>query len=143
MDIPAASTPIVCDMSSASDTAEERLAEYRRLFTQALIGRERTAGGIQFRFRTAPGVESWVRDLAAREKACCAFFAFAVATHGDEVRWDAAVIDDDIARAILDEFYALPDTLLENLDGLRERLSHQGVAVTSDPTGTLHRVQRS
>jgi hypothetical protein len=129
-------------MTTASDTSQERLAEYRRLFTQSLVGRERTADGIRFRFRAAPGVESWVRDLAAREKACCAFFAFAVTTRDDEVLWDAAVTDNDVARAILDELYALPDTLVENLDGLGERLGHQGLALTSDPTGTVHRVQR-
>lgn len=100
---------ITCDMSTARDTPAERLAEYRRLFAQALVGRERTAEGIRFRFRADEGVEAWVRDLAAREKACCAFFDFAVAAEGHEVRWDASVVDDDAARAILDEFYDLPD----------------------------------
>ena len=100
---------ITCDMSTARDTPAERLAEYRRLFAQALLGRERTAEGIRFRFRAGEGVEAWVRDLAAREKACCAFFDFAVAAEGHEVRWDASVVDDDAARAILDEFYDLPD----------------------------------
>ena len=38
MQIPPASTPIACDMSTARDTPEERLAEYRRLFAQALVG---------------------------------------------------------------------------------------------------------
>jgi len=102
---------IKCDMSTARDTPEERLAEYRRLFAQALLGRERTAEGIRFRFRADEGVEAWVRDLAAREKACCPFFDFEVAAEGNQVRWDASVADDDAARAILDEFYDLPDAL--------------------------------
>lgn len=55
--------------------------------------------------------------------------------------WDAAVTDNDLARAILDEFYALPDTLVESPDGLRERLADRGVAVTS--TGTVHHFQRA
>jgi hypothetical protein len=110
MDLPASTTPIVCDMSGAPDTGPERLREYQRIF-QALIGRERTADGIRFRFRAQPGMEAWVRDLATREKACCAFFTFSVTALGEEVRWDATVIDDDTARAILDEFYALPDTI--------------------------------
>jgi hypothetical protein len=109
VDLPQPTTPIVCDMSGAPDTVPERLSEYRRIFSQALIGRERTAGGIRFRFRAQPGLEAWVRDLAAREKACCAFFTFAITALGEEVHWDATVIDDDIARAILDEFYALPE----------------------------------
>ncbi|MGW4058576.1 hypothetical protein ACWEGE_09850 [Amycolatopsis sp. NPDC004747] len=138
---PAASTPIVCDMTTAPDTDEQRLAEYRRLFAQALAGRERTAEGIRFRFRAAPGVESWVRDLAAREKACCAFYAYTVTVEGDQVLWDCAVPDNDIARAVLDQFYALPDTLDENIDGIRERLGRQGLVVVSDATGTVRTVQ--
>jgi hypothetical protein len=51
-----------------------------------------------------------MRSAAAREKACCGFFAFEVTRHGGEVWWDAAVIDNDAARAILADFYALPET---------------------------------
>ena len=51
MEISASSTPIVCDMTDASDTAEERMAEYGRLFAQALTGRERTDQGVRLRFR--------------------------------------------------------------------------------------------
>src|SRR5215831_689113 len=108
MDLPTPSVPIVCDMTSATDTGPERMLEYGRLFAQALIGRERTPAGIRFRLRADDGVESWVRDLAAREKACCPFFDFTVENDGREVHWDATVVDDDIARAILDEFYHLP-----------------------------------
>ncbi|SEF25111.1 hypothetical protein SAMN05421837_1021011 [Amycolatopsis pretoriensis] len=107
MQIPPASTPIACDMSNARDTPEERLAEYRRLFAEALVARERTEIGIRFRFRADLGVEDWVRDLAAREKACCPFFGFDIAAEAGEVRWDAAVPDTDEARAVLEDFYAL------------------------------------
>jgi hypothetical protein len=141
MDIPVASTPIVCDMTDAPDTGEERLAEYQRLFSQALIGRERTPEGIRFRFRAEQGVEAWVRDLAARDKACCAFFAYTVTHDGDEVLWDATVTDNDLARSILDEFYALPDTVVTGVDELRERFAQQGVEFSSDPIGTVHHVQ--
>jgi hypothetical protein len=107
-----ASPPIVCDMTTASDTPAERLAEYRRLFSTVLIGRERTAGGIRFRFRAEDGVEAWVSDLAAREKACCSFFSFTVSTTtGDggqpEIWWDGSVVDDEMARELLDRFYQL------------------------------------
>ena len=157
MQIPDASTPIVCDMTDAPDTGVERLAEYRRLFTQpAFLGRERTAAGIRFRFRAEPGLEAWLRDLAAREKACCAFFAFDISVegdhmhgdqvhgdhvHGDQVIFEAAVTDDDLARAILEEYYALPATLVDSVDGLNERLAVRGVVFTSDAAGTVHRVE--
>ena len=76
-----AQVPIVCDLSSAADTGPQRLAEYQRLFGQALVGRERTADGVvRFQLRADDGIEDWVRDLAAREKACCAFFDFTVTT---------------------------------------------------------------
>lgn len=109
MQIPPASTPVACDMSTARDTPAERLAEYRRLFAEALVARERTDIGIRFRFRfrADPGVEDWVRDLAAREKACCPFFGFDIAVDARQVRWDAAVPDTEAARAVLEEFYAL------------------------------------
>lgn len=135
MDVPAPATPVVCDMTGAPDTGAERLGEYQRLFSQALAGRERTADGIRFRFQAQPGIEAWVRDLAAREKACCAFFTFTVSTLGAEVRWDATVIDDDVARAVLDEFYALPDTVADGFEGVRNRFTRQGLTFTSAPPG--------
>jgi hypothetical protein len=140
MGSPATTTPIVCDMSSAPDTGPERLMEYQRLFTQALIGRERTAEGIRFRLRADDGIEAWVRDLAAREKACCAFFDYTITTDGVEVRWDATVIDDDIARAILDEFYELPDTVAEGVEGLENRLIERGLQITANHAGTVTEV---
>ncbi|NUT39754.1 MAG: hypothetical protein HOV86_07150 [Thermoactinospora sp.] len=109
MNIPPASTPVVCDMSTAQDTVEERLQEYRRLFGRHLAGRERTGQGVRFLLRAEAGVEEWVRDLAVREKACCAFFAFEVSVEGEHVVWECAVSDDDNARAVLEEFYRLPE----------------------------------
>jgi hypothetical protein len=137
MDLPASTTPIVCDMSGAPDTGPERLREYQRIFSLALIGRERTAAGIRFRFRAQPGIEAWVRDLAAREKACCGFFTFSVTALGEEVRWDATVVGDDIARAILDEFYALPDTVAGGFEGVHERFSRSGLQFSSDPADAI------
>jgi hypothetical protein len=130
---PTARTPIVCDMTTAPDTAEERIAEYRRLFAEALVGREKTAEGIRFRFRAAPGIEAWVRDLAAREKACCAFYSFTVTTGDDQVLWDATVVDDDMARALLAEFYALPDTVEQGAAVLYDRFAGLGLSVIGDP----------
>jgi hypothetical protein len=136
MDVPAPATLVVCDMTGAPDTGIERLGEYQRLFSQALAGRERTADGIRFRFRAQPGIEAWVRDLAAREKACCAFFTFTISTLGEEVRWDAAVIEDDVARAVLDEFYALPDTVANGFEAVHNRFTQQGLTFTSAPAGS-------
>jgi hypothetical protein len=82
---------------------------FRRLFAQSLLGRSRTPDSIRFRFRAGPGVEDWVRDLARREKACCAFFDFTVDADSHEVRWEARVADDEAARQALASFYRLAD----------------------------------
>lgn len=136
MDVPSPAAPVACDMTGAPDTGAERFREYQRIFSQALIGRERTASGFRFRFRAQPGIEAWVRDLAAREKACCAFLSFTVTAPGDEVHWDATVIDDDIARAILEEFYALPDTIANGLQDVLEQFTRQGLHFAADPAGS-------
>ena len=66
-------TPLVCDMTSAADSPQERMDEYGRLFQQALLGRGRSSDGLTFTFRGDNGVEPWVRDLSRRESECCAF----------------------------------------------------------------------
>ena len=129
--------PIVCDMTDAPDTTEECLAEYRRLFGSELRSRERTDTGIRFRFGVRDGLADEVRDLAAREKACCAFFDFDVREHGDEITWDASVVDDPIARQILDEYYALPDTLDGSVADLFDRFADKGLEIVIDDDGVL------
>jgi hypothetical protein len=132
---------IACDMTGAPDTPEERMAEYDRLFAQTFAGRERTAEGIRFRLRADDGVEAWVRDLMAREKACCPFFDFTVTTVGDEVHWDAWVVDDDTARAVLDQFYDLPDTASGGSRAMASRLDDLGFEITTNDAGTQPEVR--
>jgi hypothetical protein len=134
---PTATPPILCDMTDAPDTAAQRLAEYKQLYGTALVGRERIGEGIRFRFRAEPGLEDRIRDLAARERACCAFFTFAITAHGDEVWMDASVVDDDLARRILDEYYHLPDNLTDGPAALFDRFSQQGLPVMIRDQGAL------
>lgn len=76
-------------------------------------------------------------DLAAREKACSAFFDFDVHEHGDEITWDAWVVDDPIARQILDQYYALPDTLDGSVADLFDRFADKGLEIVIDDDGVL------
>jgi hypothetical protein len=118
-------------MTSATDTPAERIAEYRRLFAQSLLGRARTSTGIRFRFRADPGLAEWVRDLARRERACCAFFSFSVYASDAEIWWDISVVDDEMARRILAEFYRLPGTVAEG-DTVHRRFADQGLRIVTD-----------
>lgn len=112
--------PIACDMTDASDTPEERLAEYRKLFEQALVTRERLEGdpgpdgqtgsrGLRFTFADKPGVQEWLADLVRREAACCAFLSYRVEVDAgaNQIVWTITnEADDAVARAILDDFFA-------------------------------------
>jgi hypothetical protein len=95
--------PIACDMSTASDTPAERIAEYGRLFERALLRRERRPDSVVFHF--SPDARADVESLARREAACCSFLDYRVESAGEEVVW---IIAGD-AASVLDEFQALPD----------------------------------
>ncbi len=121
--------PILCNMTGAPDTPAERVETYAALFADALVDRERTTDGIRFRFRADPGIEDRVRELARREQACCAFFTFTITADEHEVRWDAAVPDDDLARQALDELFLLPDVAGRGLDAVFDRYDARGFRV--------------
>jgi hypothetical protein len=133
----------VCDVSTAPDTVEQRLESYRQLFADAFVGRERTVAGIRFRFRADDGIEARVRELADLEKQCCAFFTFAITVVGGEVLWDSTVIDDDTARAVLEEWFLLPDTVVQGIELVRERMTASGLEFTGGPLRDLSRATRA
>jgi hypothetical protein len=62
-------------------TAERplRLAELDALFTDAVRGVERDGEVVRLRMSGPAGLRERVRDLTARESACCSFFTFDVA----------------------------------------------------------------
>ncbi len=129
--------PVVCDMTNDPDTLDERMGEYRALFESALIARERTVAGFRWRFRADDGVESRVRALAAKDQVCCAFFAFTITPVGGEVLWDAAVVDDDMARSVLEEYFLLPETMVEGSLVVQDRFAATGLRVYIDDGGGL------
>ncbi|WP_088312786.1 hypothetical protein [Kineosporia sp. R_H_3] len=120
---------VVCDMTDAPDTGQERLREYARLFDAAFISREHTEVGMRWRLRADDGIEAWARDLAARENACCAFMTNTVTVVADQVLWEATTIDDDSARAVLDLFYELPEQRWTDVEQVHDRF----VAATGVP----------
>ena len=129
---------LVCDMTAAPDTPHERMAEYARLFEHALAGRQRTAGAVIWRFAARAGVEAWVRDLSAREAACCPFLVYTVTAHDSEITWQVAGDQDPMVQAILDQFHQLPENIGDGLPGLLGRLHVAGLEVqTSDDGNTM------
>lgn len=128
--------PIVCDMTDAPDTAAERVQEYERLFAQSLLDRERLPNGVRFRFRADTGVEDWVRDLARREKACCAWLDFVISVRDGEVWWDWLAPEDELARLFLEDLYGLPETLGQGPAAVLERMTAKGEqAMVRDDSG--------
>lgn len=131
-------SPLICNMTDAPDTAQERMDEYGRLFAHALAGRERTDAGLTFRFEARPGVEEWVGDLSRREAACCPFFNYTIDIgDGSEVAWLIATDGDRFAEAILDEMYRLPDVIADGFPGLLRQLDNAGLAVKSSSDGRV------
>ena len=125
--------PIACDMSSADDTPDERLRDYRRLFATVLLRRARRADSVSFSFRADLGTREEVEDLARRESACCPFLDHRVETAGDEVVWTttSAVTGDERAAidVFLDALHALPDHAASDVAGLLSRLAEHDVHV--------------
>lgn len=126
---------VLCDMRSASDTPEQRMAEYRKLFDAALCGRDRSERMVRFRFRRAVLDEEQLRSLAARERVCCPFFDLRVIATGDELWWEIRVDDVDEAKIMLDEFALLPEQLAGHVD-VANRLIEQGSMLAPRSNGS-------
>lgn len=129
----AAATQIACDLSTARDTPDERLAEYAQLFEDTLIRRDRTADAVVFVFRADPGTREHVDDLARREAECCPFLDYRVETVDEEVVYTitSPIVGDDRAsvQLMLDAMHALPEHAGSGMSGLLERFAEQGVRV--------------
>ena len=127
--VPEPDAPIACDMTTATDSLAERLAEYRRLFEHALTSRESTATATTFRFAARPGVREWVCDLAKREAACCPFLSYEIDEQGEEIVWTIAGGLGASEMAILEEFLDGPESIAGSSDAIAQRLADQGLHV--------------
>jgi hypothetical protein len=131
--------PIACDMSTAEDTADERLADYQRQFERALLRRERREDSVVFTFRADGGTREALLDLARREAACCPFLEYRVEAIGDEVIWTTSNRLTGSERAAIDAFldvlYALPDHAGSDIDGFFGQLADAGVEMVAVDDG--------
>jgi hypothetical protein len=112
--LPAKGEPIACTLDGRG--VRQRLDEFRDAFERGYLSGERTAGGVRWKFRAVPGLETDLRSLAEREHACCRFFQFDIRATGSEIWWDTEV-DNAEAQPILEEFFTLPGQLLAESKG--------------------------
>lgn len=82
-----ATVPIAC--TAGGDELPARIDQIERLRT-SLTRLERTEDGVLLHFRNRPEVAAEVAAFTVEEKACCAFWGFAVTSSAEAItlRWD-------------------------------------------------------
>jgi hypothetical protein len=110
---------------------QTRVDEYRAVFRR-IVHAERFDHGFEWRFRWDADVEAQVRSLAVKEQECCRFFRFEVGRDGAEIVWVTRA--DDRAAAVLEEFFHLPERLLEEHDvrAVKAAAKRAGLAFSAD-----------
>jgi hypothetical protein len=84
----------------------QRTADFRGLFADALVERQRLQGGVRWTLRAGASTESESRRLAALEERCCDGIRFEIQRHGDLVIWQIA--GPAAADRTLDALFELP-----------------------------------
>lgn len=125
--------PVACEMSAATDTADERLEEYRQLFARALLQVERRTGAVEFRFAAKPGIREWCIDLATREAACCPFLGYHLIADSEAITWTTSGDEHvEAVRAFLDMFQNAPAEFLKAPGALAGALEERGFVFIND-----------
>lgn len=101
---------IVCRLPPA-DRAQ-RTADFRALFAEGIVERQRSSRGVTWMIRARPGIEEESRRLAALEERCCDGITFGIRRDGDVVRWDIA--GPGAAAATLDVLFDLPTRIMSD-----------------------------
>ena len=89
------------------DDLGARLDAFRALFARGLRRRASEPGRAEWGFAWSAALAADARSFATAERACCSFFTFEIALHGDELRWIATAPPERHATlALLDEVAA-------------------------------------
>jgi hypothetical protein len=98
-----ATVPIAC--TASSDELPIRIDQIERLRGH-LTRLERTPDGVLLHFPHRPEVEAEIGSFTVEEKACCAFWGFAVTKTDDEItlRWDGPPAVKDFFEELVDFF---------------------------------------
>lgn len=89
------SPPIACTLTAAN--LAEQAGRWKRLAARAMTGRAQTADGLRLSFRTGPGVEQELRELAAVETECCGWATWTVEPTAHQVVLDVRSAGDGVA----------------------------------------------
>ena len=99
--------PDACTLPTAERPV--RLAEFDDLFATAVRGVEQvTATHARLRLTGPPGLAATVRDLTARETACCSFFIFTL-TAGPARDGSALILDIEVPAQRADVLASLTE----------------------------------
>jgi hypothetical protein len=101
--------PIACTLTSES--AGARVEEWRQ-FLDEWTGAAERAGDLCLRVKldASPEALAAAVDLARREKACCAFFAFSIEVEAD-ASWLSVTVPPEAADVLADFASLLPHPL--------------------------------
>ena len=97
--------PIACTLTATD--AIDRVDEWRTFLRDCVTRFERTDAGLRATLVEGDAVLVRAADLAAREKACCGFFTFAIEIDTDDRVLVVGAPPD--AAAVLDEFAQLAE----------------------------------
>jgi hypothetical protein len=101
--------PIACTLRG--EAAENRVEEWRRFLSASVTAAERTdSQSLRLRLGPSKDVVGVAVDLAQREKACCAFFEFAIELEADS-SWLRVRVPPEAVTALSDFAALVPGTL--------------------------------
>ncbi|HTU60171.1 MAG TPA: hypothetical protein VMF89_17085, partial [Polyangiales bacterium] len=119
--------PVACTIERGG--MAERADDFREAFTK-LVSSRRTPQGFRWLFRDEPGFEAALCDLAAREHTCCVFLYFAISREDGHLVWD--VKGHAEAATAVDVFYALPQTIHQDVEVIKRYAEKAGLPFTND-----------
>lgn len=95
----------------------KRTADFRALFVDALVDRERLPNGVRWILKSDPGRLAESRRLAGLEERCCDGIRFDVSEQGNQIHW--AITGPPSASPTLDALYDLPVSVQDDEQAAR------------------------
>lgn len=127
--------PVACTANlNDAATIQTGIDSYREAFTHR-VASERFPGGFRWTFQAVPGLRERLKGLSEAEHGCCRFLSFDVKSQGDQIIWETRA--EDQAATVLEEYFQLPERLLEeprrgrDVEHLEREATRAGLKFTS------------